>query len=438
MAARTWASAGADVWSNPAAWDGGVSVPAAGDTITFDGTAVGDCTMDDLGTWGNAGPAGTETLTISTASGGYTGVISQNVAINIGLFQQNKGTWNQAAAFAVKTFNLGNGAGSTLAWNGGSQAVTIAGNVQTNTGAGITWKATSGTTTLSNSTVFNQNGGAGGITFDANGGTFLIIGTSNFTTFIAPGMTFNLIVVNKASGTMTFSSTTTTIPLGANPTTRMGDGTTLTFNGTVKWSGPWTHYAGSVTLGNAGTATSTSSPALKITEGSFTVNAGTVLTNAFDVTMNITSATARTFAGAGKTYGIFRRTGDGSGQLTISGSNTFTTFRDNEAGAAHTILMTAGTTQTAGSYILPGPGTPALTMRSTVDDTPWTLTTTGGQVAGHLILKDSTVDVSPKWFARVPSTNLGGNTNWLFDKKNVPPMAVLMPAIEGALKKLNG
>ena len=43
-----------------------------------------------------------------------------------------------------------------------------------------------------------------------------------------------------------------------------------------------------------------------------------------------------------------------------------------------------------------------------------TLTSTNQQSVNYLSIQDSTVDASPKWYAGTTSTNVSGNTNWLF------------------------
>jgi hypothetical protein len=67
------------------------------------------------------------------------------------------------------------------------------------------------------------------------------------------------------------------------------------------------------------------------------------------------SANTRTFAGGGKTYGTLTYTVAGStGQLTITGSNTFGTINFSDATNARTLQFTSGTTNTFTTFNVVG------------------------------------------------------------------------------------
>ena len=55
-----------------------------------------------------------------------------------------------------------------------------------------------------------------------------------------------------------------------------------------------------------------------------------------------------------------------------------------------------------------------VSLVSTTGGSPATLTSTNQQSVNYLSIQDSTVDATPKWYAGTTSTNVSGNTNWLF------------------------
>lgn len=103
MAARTFTSAGANnLWSNAANWDGGVAVPADGDSVTI---PVGEtCTYDyDMSAWvtGIDGLTITGTLNFETAAGTYHLMMKAATTIN-GAGTMNVGTVAVPIPFAAK------------------------------------------------------------------------------------------------------------------------------------------------------------------------------------------------------------------------------------------------------------------------------------------------------------------------------------------------
>lgn len=208
-------------------------------------------------------------------------------------------------------------------------------------------------------------------------------GTSSCTVTDTTGLSTGTWTVNKSGASFTVAASTT-VRLGAAPTTTVASAGLFTNSGTVTWSGTWAHTGGSFV--STGTLTGTSTPILTITEGSADFTSAT-LTNTFDLTMIQSSSTSRTFTGGGKTFGAFRRVtsgGSGSGTLVIASSNTFSTFRDNDATVAHQLTFTAGTTQTitGGSpggvqYMIDGgTGSAIVTLASSSASSTYTLTFT--------------------------------------------------------------
>jgi len=82
--AQTWDGGGADNnWSTAANWVGD-AVPTGSADVYFDPTSVKNCTIDDVGGWTGA-------LFIYS---GYTGTITQSVAITVDAFAQYNGTFS--------------------------------------------------------------------------------------------------------------------------------------------------------------------------------------------------------------------------------------------------------------------------------------------------------------------------------------------------------
>ena len=417
MATKTWTQTSGNLWSTGANWSGG-TVPATTDTIVFDNTSDANCTIDNLGTW-TGGP-------VSIASG-YDGTITQNTGVNFTCttfsmaddqavftchaaatftsttFAVSAGTFNQGGAFVCTTFGItatGIFVGSSAAMT--TTAVTFSGTTSLT--------ATSGTWNLSGN--FTQTNTP---TFSANSG---VIAVSGNTTINAPNITFNRFTIATTGFNAITVAASTIVPLGADPTSTHVDGGVI-ISGTVSFTGTWTATSAggsgfaAITLQAAGTISGNNTTAA-ITDMNWANNGGTLPTG-FSVTMNRTTSAAGSFTGAGATYNTFRRIGSGSSTITFSGSNTFTTFRDNDGSVAHTNIMTAGTTQTITTFTVDGSSGKIVTFRSSSPNTAWTLTTSAGaKTCDYVVIQDSTVDASPTWTAGENSADGGGNTNWIF------------------------
>jgi len=118
MAARTFTSAGVNnLWSNVANWDGGIAVPANGDSVTI---PTGQTCIFDYDTSGYAdGIAGitiTGTLSVSTTTTSYLKMKAATTISGAGTF--NVGTSGTPIPFAVK-FTLTGGSGWYVQGSGG-------------------------------------------------------------------------------------------------------------------------------------------------------------------------------------------------------------------------------------------------------------------------------------------------------------------------------
>lgn len=187
-----------------------------------------------------------------------------------------------------------------------------------------------------------------------------------------------------------FSSNTT-----ATRTLTLGSGT-WTLNGTTQ-SDPWTVSTSGLTFSGA----------------SATIVMGT-------------SATNRTFAGGGLTYGTLTYTVAGStGKLTLTGSNTFTTINFSDASNVRTLEFTAATTTSVTTFNVNGTAGLLMTIASATAANH-TLSKASGTVScDYLSISRSTATGGASWFAGANSTDGGNNTGWIFTAPGVNGTGVL-------------
>jgi hypothetical protein len=139
-------------------------------------------------------------------------------------------------------------------------------------------------------------------------------------------------------------------------------------------------------------------------------------------TINLTSASPKTFAGGGASYSGITLNQGGAGTLTISGFNTFGAISQTYVGA--TTISLTNTTQTVGAWTAKGTAGNLLTIAGTSAASPAALVYTGaGQISNlnYLVLNYIRA-YSPTltWYAGANSTN-GGTLGWIFS--SYPPVA---------------
>ena len=218
------------------------------------------------------------------------------------------------------------------------------------------------------------------ITLNAPGGTLTLQDA------LATGVTNTLTITNGAFATNNFNVTAGLVSMGSGATTTMGSGTwTVTGTGTL-WTG-----------------------------------AGTVNANSSTIKIIDASATAKTFAGGGKTYYNLWFTGAGTGNFIITGSNTFNDFKVDTP--PHTILFTNNTTTTVSTFTVSGTAGNLMTVSSTVTGVHRLVKAGGGVVSSdYLSIKSSVASPAATWYAGANSTDGGGNTGWIF---TAPPGGTL-------------
>lgn len=148
------------------------------------------------------------------------------------------------------------------------------------------------------------------------------------------------------------------------------------------------------------------------------VTAGTINAGTSTIKLTNTSSNAKYFFGAGKTYNdLWIAPGSGTGTFNIAGSNTFNQFKDTGT-AAHSILFTAGTTQTIADWQVSGSAGNLITIGS-ITAASHTLTTgaSGYREGRYLSISRSTATPASKWYAGrsgTESVDGGNNSGWIF------------------------
>lgn len=137
----------------------------------------------------------------------------------------------------------------------------------------------------------------------------------------------------------------------------------------------------------------------------YVVNSGTS-------TINMNSASAKTFKGANQTF--YNLNQGGAGALTITGSNTFNDFTSTLTTASTVVSFTGGTTQTFANFTYSNTAPYTTTLQSASAGSTFTLSKASGTVnASRLLISNSIATGGATWNA-TDSVDLGNNTGWNF------------------------
>jgi len=212
------------------------------------------------------------------------------------------------------------------------------------------------------------------------------------------GKTIGNVTINNTANTSLFSSTvtvsgTTTLTQG---NLNLGTNTLSTFD-----------FSSGAVAGANRSITGTGNANIT---NSWIVSNGTNFTgNTYKI--NMSNASAKTFDGAGGSYGnLIQAT---TGTLTIAGNNQFNDISVISAGIPSTIRFTAATTQTLENFTLSGTSGSLVTINSVTVGTQFNLLKTSGTVnVNYLNITDS--NVRSAFFANTNSTNSGNNAGWNF------------------------
>jgi hypothetical protein len=321
-------------------------------TVVLNMAALGGFTWTGAGGFIVADMANTRTLSVGNTSGGSS-TTAPNLTFTTGasVATLTSGSWYNNLDFGTTTYVQ---AASTL---------NIIGNI---TLAGGTYALT-----------INMLG-TGTLNSNAKTITALTVNTTGTTTLLAALTMTGALTLTQ--GTLLCPSNITSATFasaGALTKTMTGSGITYTVNG-----------AGATAFSNTGS--------------------GLIMTG---LTINMTNAAAKTFAGNGGTYPTLNQ--GGAGALTISGSNTFDNLTNTTQPA--TITTTAGTTQTFNNFSLAGIAGSLITLTSSTAGTAYTFTKPSGIVYGsYLSIRDSSATGGATWYAGPTSTSVSNNTGWIF------------------------
>lgn len=144
----------------------------------------------------------------------------------------------------------------------------------------------------------------------------------------------------------------------------------------------------------------------------WSVNSGATLNKqAARLTFSVTG-TAPIFAGGGKSYPPLTLAGSSAGaNVNIAGSNSFDDFR-NEIYFSYTITFAGGTTNTFSKWSLLGSAGKTITITSS--GTHYLAAVSGINAGDYLSLNNSSASPANYWFAGSHSSNVIGNSGWLF------------------------
>lgn len=235
-------------------------------------------------------------------------------------------------------------------------------------------------------------------------------GRSSFT-FHPGGKTFTQSLTMAApSGTLTFSGDYTGVDISHTDGTLTLNGYAVTLSTNTNAfasSGTRTRVlnlnSSTITLSGTGTIWAMAATGL-------TVNAGTSV-----IKFTNSSATAKTFSGAGFTYDTLWIATGSTGVTSVAGGNTFATLK-SDVGRA--VRFTAGTTTTiltAAGFQLTGSSGNVVTIDTSSAGSAATISVASGVVStDYVSLKDSTATGGATFYAGANSTNVSGNTGWIF------------------------
>lgn len=255
----------------------------------------------------------------------------------------------------------------------------------------------------------------GDLTFPASGGTFTS-GTNAWTfaststqSISSNGRTIDWpFTFNGVGGTWVLFDALT---MGSNGTVTQTNGT-LDLNGkTLTTSGQYLTAAGTKNLTfNGGTLL-----ILRGTAGfnnaaptGYTTTAGV---GTGEINMAATGGVAKGFTGGGSTYNC-RLNNSTSGQISISGNNTFTTIINGTQPT--TFQFTSGSTTTVTNWYVSGTAGNLVTIQSSSTTSHTLSKSTGTVTSDYLSISRSTATGGAVWYAGANSTNGGNNSGWIF------------------------
>lgn len=247
------------------------------------------------------------------------------------------------------------------------------------------------------------NGGTSVIGTYNQGGTLTFRGRSSYT-LTTGGETIGSINVVMPGGTLTLQDALT---LG---TFLFNNGTFDANDFNVSTSGGLSANVSTTRTLTMGSGTWTLSPTGSI----WLIGTSNLTFNAETSTILITStsATAKTFGGAGLTYYNLTITGN---NVTLTGSNNFNNLALNTAGLGISTKFTAGTTQRVYDFSTNGSVGSLAAASSTSASAAYIEKINPGNICeDYMELEYISVSPATTWYAGANSTDRGNNTQWIF------------------------
>lgn len=345
----------------------------------------------------------------ATTSGGAGGAAVPTSSDDV-FFDGNSGasTVTVSASGAVCASLTCTGFTGTLRDNGLGTEITVSGNATI--GSGMTWSFTGG-----DGLRVNASG-----TLTTNGVTMTgALSVQSGTTTLGDAAAFTGAVIISAGATLStagfaFSTTNTVTGIQGSTTgsLTMGASTVTTPKITMGAGGTLDFGSGTLTVSGTGTCV--------------TINATTTIT-AGTGTLKITnsSSSTKTLSLQGKTYNNLWLAHGSTGTVTIQGSNTFNEYKITSTTGA--VLHTAGTTQTVSSIDWNGSAGNLVTVRSSSNGSAWNLSKSSGTVTVTFCSIRDSAAAGGATFIAENSTNVSGNTGWIFKVAGLLGFGRLVP-----------
>jgi|GEM_PF-5110908 hypothetical protein len=399
---------GAGNWSDTSHWSGqsggvgGSPLPTSSQNVLFDSNSgTGTATIDTASVTVTDLNDSSANITIATSSNGIT--VAGNLTVN--------GTLSGATAVTLS------GSGKTIFGTGTLSAPqTISGNQTVDSTSTL---AITGTTTINNSIVVTNNGSPTVSNLGSGTGTWTQ-GSNSVLTYLGTGSVTPTLTATASGNTVNYTGDgATTIKNTTYYNLQVGNAQTQAAGRTYTLGGDTT-VSNALTVGPAlGSFTQTlaGSTFTLTLSGTGTVfsmqNKGSYNAGTSTISITDTSSSSKTFAGAGKTYGNLSITGAGTGAVIFTGANTFANFTIN---APKTVTFPANNVTTiTGTFTATGSSGNVITINSSASGTQAVLSKASGTVSVDWVsLKDSKATGGALFYAGANSTNVSGNTGWVF------------------------
>ncbi|MEL0169538.1 MAG: Ig-like domain-containing protein, partial [Pseudomonadaceae bacterium] len=340
-----------------------------------------------------ADTTGTQTLLFDSSFAGQSITINavtltESLIFDLGLAS--------GATFSGGAITLNNGATLTIQ-NDSGDSVTVNNVID---GSGNLAKAGAGTLTLAGSNSYSGattlSGGTLQIATDANLGAGSVTLSATTTLDVTTGTTIDnaLILIGTANVMLSNATTFSGDISGSGNLVKQGSGS-LTLSGTNSYSGTTTVSAGYLLIGGdsnlgAGTLTLENSTSLAIT-GSGTINNAIVLSGTL-ATINTATGVNATFSGI--ISGTGRLVKSGSGELTLSGNNSYsggTYVANSTLGVAADNSLGSGQLTLASNAVLNISGGSLITNDIALSSSPTTINTSVDVTISGVISGSSTL-----------------------------------------------